>query len=387
VVGQLLGDLDFANQDPVENFLGDYRIASFSPRAPRQRPDIALVTITEDTLRDYPYVSPIPRRLLAKLIEEIAQASPQVIGLDILVDRPSPEDGLLVAAIKATTVPIVWGTIDDRYVARSTRSRMLREMIRAQENFIAEAGCKAGHVWLEHRTGLMVQDSATIRYVGESQVGSPSRDSFSAVIARTAGHPHEPSTTRIAWLRSPPDTATPLFAELQVRRHSLSDLGSQSPLLSEVEASLLKGRIVLVGATLDDRDRHKTPLNPAGGLLMPGLMIHAQAIAQRIDGDRDVTGLPDWLVLAIFFLSAFVCLRPGIRKIPKTAAIALGVIGLIVYAASNVEFPTGRLVFIAAAAVTIVSVGRRLSHWPQLRRPSAQANTLPERGVPPCTPS
>jgi len=383
VVGQLLGDLDFSNQDPVENFLGDYRIASFSPRAPLQRPDIALVTITEDTLRDYPYVSPISRRLLAKLIEEIAQASPQVIGLDILVDRPSPEDALLVAATRATTVPIVWGTIDDRYVANSTRPRMLREVIQAQEDFIAQAGCKAGHVWLEHRTGLMVQDSATIRYVGESQVGSPARDSFAAVIARMAGHPHQPSTTRIAWLRSPPDTATPLFAELQVRRHSPSDLDSKSPLLSEVEASLLKGRIVLVGATLDDRDRHKTPLNPAGGLLMPGLMIHAQAIAQRIDGDRDVRSLPDWLVLAILFLSAFVCLRPGIRKVPKTAAIALGAVGLIVYAATNVEFPTGRLIFIAVAAVTIASVGRRLSLWLQLPRPSAEANNLPERGAPP----
>ncbi|MFT0877853.1 CHASE2 domain-containing protein [Rhodopseudomonas sp. G2_2311] len=377
-----MGDLDFANQDPVENFLGDYRIASFSPRAPRQRPDIALVTITEDTLRDYPYVSPIPRRLLAKLIEEIARASPKVIGLDILVDRPSPEDALLVAATRATAVPMVWGTIDDRYVASSTRPRMLREVIQAQENFIAQAGCKAGHVWLEHRTGLMVQDSATIRYVGESQVGSPARDSFAAVTARMAGHPHEPSTTRIAWLRSPPDTATPLFAELQVRRHSPSDLDSKSPLLSEVEASLLKGRIVLVGATLDDRDRHKTPLNPAGGLLMPGLMIHAQAIAQRIDGDRDVRSLPDWLVLAIFFLSAFVCLRPGIHKVPKTAAIALGLIGLIAYTASNVEFPTGGLIFIAAAAVTIASVGRRLSLWLQLRRPSAEANNLPERGAP-----
>jgi CHASE2 domain-containing sensor protein len=62
---------------------------------------------------------------------------------------------------------------------------------------------------------------------------------------------------------------------------------------------VLKDRIVLIGARMIDRDKHSTPLSVLDSTTMPGVMVQAQVLAQRLDGDRDITLLPLWIVLPI----------------------------------------------------------------------------------------
>ena len=93
---------------PVENFYRDILMSSVSPfTAPDQ--DIVFVTITEKTLEEFPYRSPIDRGFLADLVEHIAQAGPKAIGLDILFDQPTEADKdlRLAEVIGASSVPIV----------------------------------------------------------------------------------------------------------------------------------------------------------------------------------------------------------------------------------------------------------------------------------------
>src|SRR5262249_53343890 len=107
--------LDVLNINPVETldkFVGDHRLAWLSSQAKAQRQDIAVVLVTEETLLDYESRSPISRTLLAELVKAIDAARPKAIGLDIIFDRRTAQDALLVAAVRRARAPIVLGAID-----------------------------------------------------------------------------------------------------------------------------------------------------------------------------------------------------------------------------------------------------------------------------------
>ena len=73
---------------------------------------IVIVAISEDTLATLPYRSPIDRGFLADLIATIDAASPEKIGLDILIDSPSDpaKDQQLQNAITNAKTPVVLAT-------------------------------------------------------------------------------------------------------------------------------------------------------------------------------------------------------------------------------------------------------------------------------------
>jgi adenylate cyclase len=69
--------------------------------------------------------------------------------------------------------------------------------------------------------------------------------------------------------------------------------------------SNLKDRIVLVGGDLSDHsDRHPTPISKLIGEPMPGVAIHAQAVAQHLDG-RHLGRIAPWLEQIVTFVMAF----------------------------------------------------------------------------------
>ncbi|HUB98155.1 MAG TPA: CHASE2 domain-containing protein, partial [Stellaceae bacterium] len=72
----------------ANRFLADWEIAALAGPAP-QSPDIVIVAITEDTLKQFPYRSPIDRKFLADLLTTLAARDPRAIGLDVLFDQPT----------------------------------------------------------------------------------------------------------------------------------------------------------------------------------------------------------------------------------------------------------------------------------------------------------
>lgn len=359
LIAKYLGEVGLLEIDPLEDRVGDRRIVWSAKHAERQRSDIALVTVTESTLRDYLYVSPIPRGILAALVAEIDEAGPTAIGLDFIVERRSSEDQDLTKAIANAKHPVVLGTLDDRYGDSNVgNARILGEELAAQESFLKEAGAIGGHLWLEHKTGLFNKDDETVRYVAAPNLGHPPRESFSYELAKAAGYSHRPASRTIAWLLPPEDGSVGLFARVAVQRHQPSALASGARLLSPAETELLKGRIVLVGADMMDRDWHRTPLFIRNGRKTPGVEIHAQLVAQFVDGNRDVRETPKWLELALYFGIGFIFLAAStvykMHTHREVAATAIALVAFVVLLLFRIDLPVGPIIFVSAAGALVV---------------------------------
>jgi adenylate cyclase len=309
-VGLVLDRLNIAPVETFDRMVGDYRIALLSPQAPQQRSDIAIVLITEDTLLDYDSRSPIDRGLLAEVIRAIDAAAPKAIGLDFIFDRRTKQDGALLAAIKSAKAPVVLGAID-------ARVPLTRDSLAYQREFLTRAGRPYGHFVLERKSGVIdAGRDGRARLVGQSYPDSSGPAAFSAVLAKAAGYTHEPANRQIAWLRDPSDQ--PLFTTIEIPPHDPAAMQTTvgETLLGSLKEAL-QNRVVIVGGAMIDRDRHTTPLSVLDGASVHGVYIQAQALAQRIDADRDVWLLP-WYIslpavavlgLFCFFVAQFIKLR------------------------------------------------------------------------------
>ena len=104
VIGIGVFSLSFLLDPPhsPEHWSSDLLTAHFSKTAKSQDQDIILVYISETTLADQPYLSPIDREVVAKLVHAIDQAGAKVIGLDLILDRKSEtaKDEQLINTIK-----------------------------------------------------------------------------------------------------------------------------------------------------------------------------------------------------------------------------------------------------------------------------------------------
>ncbi|MCB1456905.1 MAG: CHASE2 domain-containing protein, partial [Nitratireductor sp.] len=88
---------------PVENLLSDLLSSTSSPFV--GKPDgVVVVAIGEETLKQFPYRSPIDREFLAGVVAAVAKARPKAIGIDILFDQATEpaKDGELARVIAET---------------------------------------------------------------------------------------------------------------------------------------------------------------------------------------------------------------------------------------------------------------------------------------------
>jgi CHASE2 domain-containing sensor protein len=63
----------------------------------------------------------------------------------------------------------------------------------------------------------------------------------------------------------------------------------------------LTGKIVIIGGDFIDRDQHRIPLSVETKAPVSGAFIHAQIVAQLIDG-RTIVELPKWAEVILVFL-------------------------------------------------------------------------------------
>ena len=81
------------------DFAGPFEVFTTAPEP--QNKDVVVLTLTEDTLAQFPYRSPVDRAFLAELIRTVDAAGARAIGFDVLFDQPTePEkDAALAAAL------------------------------------------------------------------------------------------------------------------------------------------------------------------------------------------------------------------------------------------------------------------------------------------------
>jgi class 3 adenylate cyclase len=238
-------------------FLDDFRLAHFAEPRP-QRDDIVILAINEETLASVPFRSPVNRRLVADLVDELARRNVRALGLDIIFDQPTnaDDDRALREALDRFPRPAVIAVGD---AANGLTPRQLA----FQSEFLSES-----------TVGLagLLTTGGVVRYLYAGERGDGGfRLSFAAALAAAAGAsaPREP---QLLYYRTVTGDAplVPLYP---------------AHYLSLLPAARFEGRVVLIGADLPNQDTFRTPLSvPPSGTTMTGVHIHAQALGQLLDG-------------------------------------------------------------------------------------------------------
>jgi class 3 adenylate cyclase/CHASE2 domain-containing sensor protein len=332
----------------MENWLSDYRFATLAPPTP-QDDRIVIATITEETLATLPYRSPVDRGFLARLLRALEIAGVRAVGFDILFDQPTEpaKDDALRQAILDFPVPVV--------VAQAGKTESLTDQQRAY--------LRQYTAGMTHGLANLVKDDVdgTVRWIfaGRTAPGSATRTrGLAAALAEALGIRPPARDIGLVYRRGA-NTETPVF-----RRFAAQVV----PMLPK---AWLAGKIVLIGADLPLSDRHRTPFATARGATvgsLPGVVIHAHALAQLLDGrTKPDPGLSN-IAIAIVFM-AILGLVIAALDIPlpvKSAVFALGLAGFWVavfalYSQASIPLPLlpPSLAFVASCGGGIAFLGRR----------------------------
>lgn len=279
----------------LEHWTSDWRTALLADRAPTQHPRIAIVLIDDDSILTFPYRSPVDRALLARLVTVLDGAGAQLVALDFLFDQPTEpdKDRALINALASARSKVILGTVDERVPLRAERRTYLG-------TFLRETGATTGYLNIRHEIDDVIRGEA--EPAADAGAKGDATPSFAVAIARAAGVTTASHASRIAWLRSPAD-GSDTFMVLPAQQLVAPADPAQAK-MAELLLASLKDRIVLVGGDLSDHiDRHATPLSKLEQAQIPGVMIHAHALAQKLDG-RPLRLLgPIWETVLVFAMS------------------------------------------------------------------------------------
>jgi class 3 adenylate cyclase/CHASE2 domain-containing sensor protein len=297
----------------ADQWLADFRIAALSAPEP-QNEDIVIVTVTEDTLAQFPYRSPLDRGFVRDIVLTLEQRGVRAIGLDILFDQPTEaaKDTALKSTLEAVAVPLVAsyaGTAEGLTDAQSKYlDAFLAPRLRAFATLIKD-GLSDTVRWIY--PGRTVDQGVRVR-------------GFAAALAEKLGHAPPDTPVPIHW-RAAPDGETPAFRAFPAQG------------LNFFPAAWFKDKVVLIGADLGIEDRHRTPFaalgKPEGRV--SGVVIHAHALAQLLE-DRRPTEIGAWgrvliivMVAAAGIALAFVDVNLAARLGVTVGSLALLLVGIL----------------------------------------------------------
>ena len=263
----------------AERALYDLRFWRSAQRMMQQDDRIVLITYNDDTLLQLGKRSPLDRHMLAEALRAIDAMHPRAIGVDILIDQPQAEDPELIQTMRALHTPTWLG------FARSQGANA-SQMAYQQEQFL---------------TGFLHQVAGPVRPTsirldpdrGDSVMRHwpAERADLPPLFANalTGAHP-EFRNYRGAIDYRIPGTAEndqiPVFTNLPIQLVVAA---------GDALRSTIEGRYVLIGGDINDLDDFPTPMTRFTGGTMKGLEVHAQMLAQQLDG-RMPTELPDWML-------------------------------------------------------------------------------------------
>jgi adenylate cyclase len=248
----------------AEQFVADVRIALGLPLEP-QDSNVIIVTITEETLAQFPYREPVDRGFLADLLHLIEEKGPRAIGLDILFDQPTEpmKDERLRRAIAEVPVPLVVSYVDDPAIVNDDQKDFLDEFVPPQARALAN--------FSEDQF-----DTVRTIYPGHVALNGGFIPGVARGLVAKFGIATAPKEEPIVW-HGQPDANTPPFEMFPA--NSLK-------LLPPAWFDRFKDKVVLIGADYSLTDRHRTPFAAVhGGAkgFLPGIVIHAHSVAQLLE--------------------------------------------------------------------------------------------------------
>jgi class 3 adenylate cyclase len=328
----------------VERWTSDVRMTIFSPPV-EQHEEIVILTIDEALLATFPYRSPIRRQFLVELLRALQAADIRALGIDLLFDQPTlaDEDVALRQAFLDFQAPLIVATGD-----RSTG--LSEEQWRFQAGFLKDIATGSASV-------LKDEDGVVRQLLAAEAPGSGTQPGLPVALAGALGVRIPEAPARLAYMGlldgKPP---------LRIFRAELAASGL-------LPAKWLTGKVVLLGADLPQQDRHRTPFSLMAGsnVTTPGVVIHAHAVAQLLDGRRLAAPSTWWnivllagLVLAGALLAWFeipLWLKAPLAFLPLVGLMYLGV---ALYRSSGLMIPMmlPGLGYAASFVASAVYVGR-----------------------------
>ncbi|HUL81044.1 MAG TPA: adenylate/guanylate cyclase domain-containing protein [Gammaproteobacteria bacterium] len=281
--------------------LDDFRTAYFAAPRP-QRGDIIVLAVDEDTLARFPFRSPIDRGFLADIVSELGRRNVRALGIDFVFDQPtSPaDDRRFLESLDAFPAPTVIAIGD-------ASNGLTARQLDFQNRYLAGRRTALA--------GMLITDGV-VRHIYPGAAGPDGfTPGFAAALAAAVGAAQIVDAERL-YLRTSVDGAPPIRT---FPAHSLKLL----------PAEWFDGAIVLLGADLPNQDTFRTPLSVTGSEDMTGVLIHAQAVAQLLEGVRypafGAAGEAAILVVAVAIGIVVPFLR--MRVVPQALA-ALGVLAV-----------------------------------------------------------
>lgn len=293
----------------ADYWLWDLRYVELTPARERNH-EVVVLGIGEQTLEEFSYRAPLDRAFLADLIGALNERGARAIGIDLFMDQKTeePKWEKLVAAAKASQVPITvaWVNREHRDKVMTPRQREVFD------EFRRETGVGIGLANVDKDEGGVVRRFNFGR--GEEAPGLP------VALAESVGSRFRPD---LPWInfRIPADPEQRSFAVYELRPSRLRFLP---------RPEWVRDKIVLIGAVRPYEDRHRTPLVAAWGErygVMPGVLIHAHALAQLLERDQSRRA-PAWRDLLLAMVLALLGLFLGLRGLAWYWSL-LGALGVL----------------------------------------------------------
>jgi len=331
----LFNGLPFFGQ--FERWVENYRIATLTPPEAQDH-DIVIVAITDDTLADFPYSSPIDRGFLADLLELVQARGARGVLLDVLLDRPTEwtKDARLEQLIKDYKIPLA-----------ISYGREPEHLTPDEVKFMD------GFVPVDRRGfGNLVTDDlydGTVRgiYEGRALPDGTFLPGVATALVEKLGHPvaHEP---RLLVYRGQQSSTVEPFLELPADS------------LKAMPANLIAGKIVLIGGDFTLIDRHRSPFATAregNGGMLPGIVFHAHAVAQLLEGRQEPQVGPIGNIV-IVVAAALIGMLLGALDLSVALRVGLAVLAVIaLWAAGWLLFRYGGQIPLLGGGVLIPVVG------------------------------
>ena len=283
---------------------------------------VVMVTFNEETLRLTGRRSPLDRSMLAKGLIALDQMKPKGIGIDILIDQPTPEDQILIDAFRTMKTPT--------YLGLATNKTNSAFMTYDQEVFLRDfqAKTKPGNV---HFTSirLAADQDGVMRSWPDQPRELPPLMANSLTQGNWKYRDHQGSIR----YRLPSNYERPVFDKLPIEVIA-------NPDLLEAFKPQIEGKYVLIGGNIPDVDQFTTPASrmkdPATGRVGEttiGLEIHATLLAQMLDGFM-FKQIPDWglwlIALGVVVLGALTAMsNMKIWKLSLLLIFQLGAVAVV----------------------------------------------------------
>ena len=321
--------------DPIETAALD---RLFQKRGAQVPGDVAVVAIDDLTFSDLERQWPFPRSLMGRAVQRLGQAGAREIVIDIQYTEKSTdrEDLALYEAIgNAGGAVLATTETDGRGGTRVLGGAERLEAIGAKAaaaNLPDEAG------GVIRRFGPQVAGLPTLAVTVAQRLARPAPESAFGADGALIDYRGEPGT---------------------IPTYSFSSL-----LAGKVDPDLLRGRVVVIGATAPTlHDQHATP---QGRELMSGPEVQANAIWTALHG-FPLAAAPPWLDVLLILLAAASVPLLALRVRGTVAALAAPVLGLAYVAIAQFAFErgvvlaqAGPLAALALASVATVAVSSLL---------------------------